>query len=91
MRSEKADHNPFIRLLPDCPAKEAGMALMEDILYQVVVDVPSAYAGPVSARRACGDLFGQLLAACLTQLHRVYLKNSHTGGLDATIIISLSL
>ncbi|NVM26190.1 MAG: hypothetical protein HWN70_09810, partial [Desulfobacterales bacterium] len=54
------------------PAKEAGMALVEHILYTVVVDVPSPLAHFASARGAGGYLFGQRLATGLTQLHRLF-------------------
>ena len=48
------------------------MALVEHILYTVVVDVPSPHAYLASARGAGGYLFGQRLVTGLTQLHRLF-------------------
>jgi hypothetical protein len=58
--------------MPDRPAKKAGVTLVEDFLYPVIVDVPSPLAHLASARGAGGYLFGQRLLTGLTQLHRLF-------------------
>jgi hypothetical protein len=69
---EKADHNHLGRALPDGPAKEAGVALMEHIHNPVVVNIFSPLAHLISARGADGDLFGNGLITVGTEFQGLF-------------------
>jgi hypothetical protein len=71
---EEADHDHLIGPFPDGPAKEIGVALLQNINDPVIVNVFSSFADVISAGRADGDLFGNRLVAIWTQSHGLFSK-----------------
>jgi hypothetical protein len=73
--SEDANHYRFFHVVFDGLAKDASVALVEDLQDPVIVDAFPPFANLATARRTGHDFFGHRLATVLTQLHIVFSKD----------------
>ena len=76
---EKADHDHLSRSQSDGPAKETGVAFVEYINDAVIIYVFSPFADLASARRACGDLFGNGLVTIWAEFQGLFSGNRILG------------
>jgi hypothetical protein len=64
----------FVGALPNGPAQETGMALVQNINNAVIVNVFSSFSDLVSARRTRSDLFGYRLITIWAKFHKRFSK-----------------
>jgi hypothetical protein len=70
IRGEDTEHNRLFGALLEGPAEDAGIALVEDLSNQIVVDAFYSVPDGATAIGTGRNLLGHGLTTCLTEFHK---------------------